>query len=150
VVSAAATTPEASPVSFAGIMGCRSSEATALVETTREASVAVIIDQAEDLRRRLIEQEALVRAEADLHGVPAARVEASLTSTRAAAHALETISGAVGGELEQQRWVARHVARFAVRLIESALEQLQSRGAARVPTGTTRSTLSVSRPRSRS
>lgn len=129
MVSTAATTPEAALVWFAGVMGCRSCEAKDLVETTREASVEVIIDQAEDLRRRLIEQEALVRAEADLHGVPTSRAEAALTSTRAAAHALETISSAVGAELEQQRWVARHVARFALRLIESAHEQLQSTGA---------------------
>ncbi|MCW4600228.1 hypothetical protein ON003_00325 [Janibacter hoylei] len=96
--------------------------------------MAVILDQAEDLRRRLLEQETLLRAEADLQGVVPSRVEAALTSTRAAAHALETISSALPGELDQQRWIARHVARFASRLIDAAQEQLQS-GATRASDG---------------
>ena len=97
----------------------------------RAGALSVVIDQAEDLRRRLLEQETLVRAEADVDGVPPARVEAALTSSRAAAHVLGTISTAVEIELEQQRWVAGQVARFAGRLIDAAQHQLQAPAASR-------------------
>ena len=73
------------------------------------------------------------------------RGEAALTSTRAAAHVLETISTAVAGELEQQQWVASHVVRFAARLIDSAQEQLQPPPVGRAAP-LSRSALSVARP----
>lgn len=105
----------------------------------------MVIDQAEDLRRRLLEQEILVRAEADVEGLAPSRVEAALTSTRAAAHVLETISTAVAGELEQQQWVASHVVRFAARLIDSAQEQLQPPPVGHVSVPLPRPALSVAR-----
>jgi len=106
-------------------MACRSRELQALAEVAQSGALTVVIDQAEDLRRRLLEQETLVRAEADMDGVPPARVEAALTSTRAAAHVLATISRAREIELDQQRWVAGQVARFAGRLIDAAQHQLR-------------------------
>lgn len=112
-------------------MACRSTELGVLAEVARAGALSVVIDQAEDLRRRLLEQETLVRAEADVDGVPPARVEAALTSSRAAAHVLGTISTAVEIELEQQRWVAGQVARFAGRLIDAAQHQLQAPAASR-------------------
>ena len=114
-----------------GVMACRSTELRVLAEVARSGALMVVIDQAEDLRRRLLEQETLVRAEADVDGVPPARVEAALTSSRAAAHVLGTISTAVEIELEQQRWVAGQVARFAGRLIDAAQHQLQAPAASR-------------------
>lgn len=137
-----ATTPPAAP---AGVMGCRSREIRALAETARRGTSSVIIDQAEDLRRRLLEQETLVRAEADLEGVSAVRVEAALTSTRAAAHVLETISTSVAGELEQQRWVASQVVRFAGRLIDSAQAQLHAADMGRAVAPSPRPMLRVGR-----
>ena len=114
-----------------GVMACRSTELRVLAEVARSGALTVVIDQAEDLRRRLLEQETLVRAEADVDGVPPARVEAALTSTRAAAHVLATISRAREIELDQQRWVAGQVARFAGRLIDAAQHQLQAPAASR-------------------
>lgn len=133
-------TPPAAPI---GVMGCRVTEVRALAVTARTGAPAVVIDQAEDLRRRLLEQEILVRAEADVEGVAPARVEAALAATRAAAHVLETISTAVVGELEQQRWAASHVVRFAGRLIDSAQEQVGGPAVSRAPSVPSRSPLRV-------
>lgn len=136
MVSAALTPSAAAP----GVMACRAVEARALVDSARTGTSAVVIDQAEDLRRRLLEQETLVRAEADVDGVAPSRVEAALTSTRAAAHVLETISTAVVGD---QQWVACHVVRFAARLIDSAQEQLQPPPGSRTSVPLPRPALSV-------
>lgn len=142
MVNVAITASSAAPV---GVMGSRVVEAQALAESARAGAPAVVIDQAEDLRRRLLEQEILVRAEADVEGLAPSRVEAALTSTRAAAHVLETISTAAAGELEQQQWVASHVVRFAARLIDSAQEQLQPPPVGHVSVPLSRPALSVAR-----
>lgn len=105
-------------------MGCRVRDVRALALAVCEAAPEVVIDQAEDLRRRLLEQELMLRYEADLSGVPVNRVEAALASTRAAAHVLETISAALSIEMERQDWIATQVVRFATRLIETAAAQL--------------------------
>lgn len=107
-----------------GVMGCRVRDVRALALAVCEAAPEVVIDQAEDLRRRLLEQELMLRYEADLSGVPVNRVEAALASTRAAAHVLEAISAALSIEMERQDWIATQVVRFATRLIETAAAQL--------------------------
>lgn len=107
-----------------GVMGRRVRDVRALALVVREAAPEVVIDQAEDLRRRLLEQELSLRHEAGVSSVPGNRVEAALASTRAAAHVLETISEALSIEIERQDWIATQVVRFATRLIETAAAQL--------------------------
>lgn len=106
-----------------GALAERVTDVRALAAAVRHERAGVVVDQADDLRRHLIEQEHQVRVEAMTAGVPATRIEAAVTSTRAASHVLETLAGALSSELEDRSGAAE-VVRFASRFLESAQSML--------------------------
>ncbi len=82
----------------------------------------VLIDRAEDLRRRLLEEDATLRWVARRAGVSWPSVESALVSIRAAAHVLDTISSALAEETDQN--AAGPVIQMAARFMMSAEQMM--------------------------